>query len=174
MVYNMKLFNFTFTKKLYRKKTVTSIQKRINLLGINNEYNALEFMNLRVITTGVLFIVCLLFMNYGYILAPIISIMYYTLLPVVLIETKIKKRGRKLENETMYFFEILTLSLESGRNLQTALEITSSNIDSELSEEVKYALQEVKYGRNLDEGLENMNARIPSDTINNIILNIRK
>lgn len=85
---------------------------------------------------------------------------------------KLDKRSDKLNNEAMYFFEVLTLSLETGRNLKTALEITSSNIDSELSDEFKRMLEEVKYGKGLSEALDDLKLRIPSETINNIILNI--
>ena len=67
---------------------------------------------------------------------------------------------------------MLTLSLETGRNLKTALEITSNNIDNELSDEFKRMLEEVKYGKGLSEALDSLKLRIPSETINNIILNI--
>ena len=90
------------------------------------------------------------------------------------IDPLIKKRGKKLEKEAVYFFEILTLSLESGRNLYNSLEITVSNIDNELSNEFKYALNEVKYGKSLDTALENLRTRIPSDMIDNVILNIKE
>ena len=68
--------------------------------------------------------------------------------------------------------EILTLSLESGRNLENSLEITCYNIDNELSSEFRRSLMEIKFGRSLMEALDDLKKRIPSDTINNIILNI--
>ena len=46
------------------------------------------------------------------------------------------------------------------------------NVNSELSNEFKKALFEVKFGKSLIEALEDMKKRIPSETINNIILNI--
>ena len=66
----------------------------------------------------------------------------------------------------------MTLSLESGRNLEKSLEITVSNFSSELSDEFKRALVEAKYGKSLVEALKDMKKRIPSETINNIILSI--
>jgi len=82
------------------------------------------------------------------------------------------KRIKKLDMEALTFFEILTLTLESGRNLENSLEITCYNIDSELSNEFKKSLIETKFGRSLMESLEDLKKRIPSETINNIILNI--
>lgn len=158
--------------KIYSNEAIEKIQKKINLLGYKNSYDAIIFMNIRTMTSILIFFVVLYFIEFGYILAPIITFLYYILLPKIIIEDKVNKRCEKLDKEAMYFFEVLTLSLETGRNLKTALEITANNVDSDLSDEFKRALDEVKYGKNLDEALEDLKLRIPSDTINNIILNI--
>ena len=88
------------------------------------------------------------------------------------LDTFIQKRIKKLDREALTFFEILTLTLESGRDLEKALEITVLNVNSELSEEFKKTLFEVKFGKSLLEALNDTKKRIPSETINNIILNI--
>ena len=84
----------------------------------------------------------------------------------------IKKREKKLEEEAIFFFEVLSLTLESGRNLTLSLQITSRNIDSELSEEFQKSLQEMSLGKSFQEAITDMKERIPSDTINNALLNI--
>ena len=66
----------------------------------------------------------------------------------------------------------MTLTLESGKNLQNSLELTCKNIDSELSNEFLKSLNEVKVGKTLIEALGDMQKRIPSENINNIIMNI--
>lgn len=161
-----------FTGKIYREKTVKKFQTKINLFGYKNSYNAINFLNLRTFLCIITFFVIISTSNYGYFLAPLLTISLYLILPYILIDYKLKKREKRLEQEAMYFFEILTLSLESGKNLTNALEITTENIDSLLSDEFKYCLEEVKFGKSLDEALMNLKERIPSDTINNIILNI--
>jgi len=163
---------FTFTNKLYSKETIDKYQKKINLLGYKDSYDALIFLNIRFFSTIILFFVLLYITELGYIIAPLAVIIYYNLLPELLIDSKINQRIEKLDGEGLYFFEVLTLSLETGRNLKTALEITANSIDSELSHEFRQALREVKYGKSLNEALENLKLRIPSETINNIILNI--
>ena len=158
--------------KIHSKATIDKDQKRVNLLGYKNSYDVTNFLDVRLISSILLFFVLLYTMRFGYIIAPIATFLYFTFLPKVVIDMKVEKRANKLDKEAMYFFEILTLSLETGRNLKTALELTANNIDSELSDEFKKALKEVKYGKSLDEALEDLKLRIPSDTINNIILNI--
>lgn len=160
-------------KKIYREKDINDIQTKINLLGINRKFkfDAVSFLNLRVITT-ILLTLILFLSSINYFIIPFIIILYYNLFYYVLITNEINKRIKKLDKEALSFFEILTLSLESGRNLENSLEITCYNIDNELSSEFKRSLMEIKFGRSLMEALDDLKKRIPSDTINNIILNI--
>ena len=158
--------------KLYPKETIDKYQKKINLLGYKDAYDAVIFLNVRVLTTILIFFVLLYVSSWGYIIAPVVSFIYFYTLPKLLIDKKVEERANRLDGDAMYFFEILTLSLETGRNLKTALEITSNSVESELSYEFRQTLREVRYGKSLNEALENLKLRIPSDTINNIILNI--
>ena len=159
---------------IYRDKTIAKISKKIKLLGINAKISPYTFMNIRILSSIFLFFVILYLVDFGYILAPIIVYFYYTLLPNLYFDSKIKKRSRKLDYDAMYFFEILALSLESGKNLISALDMASSSIDSDLALEIREVIREVKLGKSLDEALDDLKTRIPRDTVNNIILNIRE
>jgi len=158
----------------YRENTLKEIEKKIKLLGSNTKYTAISFMNFRIFSSIILFLFILFTVNVGYLLAPIIAYLYYLLLPNLYFDSKIKLRSRKLDKEGLYFFEILALSIESGNNLINAIEVTSNSIDSDLALEFREAIREVKYGKSLEEALDNLKHRVPSDTINNIILNIKE
>ena len=160
-------------KKIYREKDIKNIQSKINMLGCNRKFNydAVSFLNLRIITT-ILLTIILFLSSVNYIIIPFIIIIYYNLFYYLLITNELNKRVRKLDKEALSFFEILTLSLQSGRNLENSLEITCYNIDNELSNEFKRSLMEIRFGKSLMEALDDLKKRIPSDTINNIILNI--
>lgn len=159
-------------KKIYRKKTIEEISKKISLLGVSTKLTTFTFLNIRTIGVIIIFISTLILNDFGYLLAPIFSILYYIGITHILIDEKIKIRRKKLESEALTFFEILTLSLETGRNLMDALEITLSSTKGELANEFLEVLKSVKYGKSLTEGLEDMHDSIPSDTINNIILSL--
>ena len=160
----------SFIRKIYSDNLINKLETKIKMSGKN--MNAMNFQNLRVVTTIIMFFLALYCTNLGYVFGPLAAIIWYFLYDYLFLEISIKKRGEKLNREALDFFEILTLTLESGRNLENSLEIAVSNVDSELSNEFKKALVEVKLGRSLMEALENMKERIPSETINNIILNI--
>lgn len=159
-------------KGIYSKKMISKIQNKINLLGTESKYDAVTFLNLRLFSSVVLFIFVLSTFDYGYILSVVFVILYYYLFEKILLDEKIKKRIKKLNNEAIYFFEVLTLSLQTGRNLTEAVSITVNSVDSTLSVEFKEALREVKFGKSLTESLTDMQKNIPSDSINNIILTL--
>lgn len=164
--------NNSLSSKLYREKTLKNIQTKIVMLGNNAKFDATTFMNLRVITSLLIFMILIYSGNLSYIYAPFIVAAYYALFEYFLLDRPLKQREKKLDHEALNFFEILTLTLESGRDLESAIEITCFNTKSELSDEFKKTLFEMKFGKSLMEALEDMKNRIPSETINNIILNI--
>lgn len=160
----------SFSHRIFSKKEIEKIQKKINMLGESVNFDVFFFLNIRLFSSIVLFLVVLYISEWGYILSPLITFIYYNGLYYVMIELNLKKRCDKLDIEAMHFFEIMTLALESGNNLGKALEISCNNVDNELSREFKKSLDEVSYGKSLNEALESLKLRIPSDTINNIIL----
>lgn len=166
--------NTSIIRKIYRDKDIKNIQDKIDLLGSNPKikFDAVTFLTARIITSILLALFLIVFFNVNYFILPFIIIIYYNLFYYVLITNPIIRRARKLDLEALTFFEILVLSLESGRNLESALEITCYNIDSELSKEFKKCLVETRFGRSLMESLDDLKKRIPSETINNIILNM--
>lgn len=166
--------NNSIIKKIYREKDIKKIQKKINMLGNNRKFkfDAVTFLNIRMITTIILGLMLIIFSNVKYFLIPFIIIIYYNAFYYLFITNEINKRIKKLDNDALTFFEILVLTLESGRNLENALEITCANVDNELSSEFKRSLMEMRFGKSLIEVLGDLKRRIPSETINNVILNI--
>lgn len=167
---------------IYRKKDIEKTEEKLQMLGLSFKEpkkvsflykNAITYLHTRLFTAIFVF----LFILYkggdmSYILAPILAILSFYVFSLLTIELPIRKRILKLDHEALHFFEILTLTLESERNLEHALEVAVFNVDSEIAKEFKKTLFEVKFGKSLIEALEDMKKRIPSETINNIILNI--
>jgi len=159
-------------KRIYREKTINRIDSKIKLLGVYCKYNAIDLLNYRLLMSIAIFFITIVISTYGYILAPLLTIAFYILGEYFVLDIPIKKRAKKLEEEALYFFEVLALTIEGGRNLKSALDTTANAIDNELSAEFKKTLSEVYLGKSLTEALDDMKKRIPSETINNTILNI--
>ena len=131
-------------------------------------------MNFRLITSMIVFVVLFIFADFGALIAPVATVLWYILVGYFMIDKPLKKRERKLDNEAYYYFEVLTLALESGRNLENAIKMACKYIDSEISSEFKETIKQVNFGKSLTESLSVMSTRIPSLTINNIILNMEQ
>lgn len=162
----------SLVRRIYSVRTIDKIEKKIKLLGINCRYDATDLLNLRLLCGIAIFTLLIVFNKNGYILAPVTLVLFHVLSEYFVLDLPIKKRSKKLEEEAIFFFEVLSLTMESGRNLVNALTLTSKNIDSELSSEFKKSLSEMKVGKSFPESLMGMKERIPSDTINNAVLNI--
>lgn len=161
-----------FIEKIYSKKELNEIESKLKCLGSDTKYTVTSFCLSRLIISALAFILIVLLTDAGYIYAPFVAIICYYLFYYLNITKKTKIRNKRLEHQALYFFEILTLTLESGRNLENALKVTCANVDSEISSEFKDALDEMKYGKSLIEALSDLKKRTSSDIIGNIILNI--
>ncbi len=164
--------DFNIAERIYTKKYIDKIKSKFLLLGVYNKINANSFIIVRLILCIAVFTSLLLFSSLSYIYSPVITLILYWSIEYIILDIRIRKRAAKLDYEALFFFEVLTLSLETGKNLKGALDLTSNTIDSELSTEFKNALKEMKFGKTLTEVLNDLKKRIPSDAINNVILNI--
>lgn len=160
------------SKKLYSKKQVKEIDEKIKLLGVSSKLDCYMFLNLRFFGMLVILLLILYFNKFGYLLGPVATILYYKGITYYMLDYRIKERQTNLEREALNFFEILTLSLETGRNLHEALDVTLSSCEGELVNEFREVMREIKYGKSLTEALNDIQDNIPSDTINNIILSL--
>jgi len=161
-----------FIKKIYSRNYINKIISRVKLLGTDDNTDPYNLLLTRLITMLMVFCICLYSFDYGYIIAPCVTLIYYYVYNDICLNNKIKKRNVELEKEAMHFFEVLTLSLETGRNLAEAIEVTTDSVSGKLSDEFKESLREVSFGKSLSESLNDLQERIPSDTINNVILSL--
>lgn len=161
----------SFINKIYLNSTIKRLEAKEKKLG-SKALKVETFLNIRLALVISIFIIILFTCKYGAILAPVIALIFYIIFEYFVYDYNIKKRGKKLEKEAIFFFEVLVLTLEGGRSLKHALDLTTQNIDSEISLEFKTMLHEVKLGKSINEALEALKKRIPSEAINNAILNM--
>lgn len=164
----------SFINRIYREKDIKKIDAKINQFGVSKKFTTEYFMNFRLFTSMIVFVVLFIFADFGALIAPVATVLWYILVGYFMIDKPLKKRERKLDNEAYYYFEVLTLALESGRNLENAIKMACKYIDSEISSEFKETIKQVNFGKSLTESLPVMSMRIPSLTINNIILNMEQ
>ena len=163
--------NDIFIKRIMSRKEINRVDKKIIMLGPNTKLETYHYLNLKFITLFFTFIL-LLFGKLGFFIAPIVVFALYFIYDYVFLTIPIKKRANILEHDAIFFFEVLALTLQSENNLKLCLETASNAIDSEMSSEIKETLKEMQLGKSLTEALEDLRLRIPSKTVNNVILNL--
>ncbi len=159
-------------KKLYLPGTIKKLKRKETFLGLDVNYDIYNFLNKRLIACIIIFLLGLIFFPYNYILAPAITIIYYYLVEYICFDIPIKKRKQKIEEESLYFFETVLLVLENGSSLKEALDKACLNNNGDLAQEFQKSLNEVNLGKDLNKSLKDLQKRIPSYIIQNIILNI--
>lgn len=164
----------SFINRIYRQKDINKIESKINQFGVSKKFGAEYFMNFRLFSSLLIFVIVFLFFDGGALLAPILTFLWYYLVGYSMLDKPLKDREKRLDKEAYYYFEVLTLGLESGRNLENAIKMACKYIDSEISSEFKETLKQVSFGKSLAESLSLMSYRIPSLAINNIILNMEQ
>ena len=159
-------------RNLFSSKTINRVKKKCDLMGIEKRDNYEDILITKLFGTLFIFIILLFVSEKGYFTAPLFAFFFYYFVEYIYLDGKIKRRASKLDYEALFFFQVLTLSLESGKDLKGAIELTVLNIDSIVSKEFKKTIEEVDFGKSITEALVDMKKRIPSETIRSVIVNI--
>ncbi len=164
--------NYLLSRKIYRYQTIVKYENKMKFLGYQDQKKVFQFLNTRLLVSVFLFFYFLIFSSYHIVAAITISTLFFLFFTYCMIDYPMKKRIQSLEKDAIYFLEVLILSLDSGKSLIQGLELTIEVVDNSLSKEFKNAFREMNYGKSFHEALINLRKKIPSDILQNVILNI--
>ncbi|MBQ8659670.1 MAG: type II secretion system F family protein [Bacilli bacterium] len=150
---------------------INNLKKKLDYLDL--KISPTTYYLFKIVTTFMIF-GFLMFVQFGYVIAPVCSIVYFCLFDVILLDMNINSRIMELEDDAISYFRVFLLSLKGGRNIRKAIEVTNSVVDNEMTKEFEKMLHNVKLGRTLDESLDIMIDKIPSITIGNILVSIKE
>lgn len=148
------------------------LRRKIKLLGIN--YDANVFNSLRLVFSLILFFYLIFSIKYGYIIAPLIAIIFYLLSEYVVIDIPLRNKIINMEKEGIEYVSSLLLNLKNSKSIRVSIKNSSRVINSDLSKEFSQVINDTKIGLTLEESLNNLSERIPSIFLQNIILNLKE
>ena len=148
------------------------LRRKIKLLGIN--YDANIFNSLRLVFSLILFFYLIFSIKYGYIIAPLIAIIFYLLSEYVVIDIPLRNKIINMEKEGIEYVSSLLLNLKNSKSIRVSIKNSSRVINSDLSKEFSQVINDTKVGLTLEESLNNLSERIPSIFLQNIILNLKE
>ncbi len=163
--------NDNIASRFYEKSRIDKLKIKIKMCGIN--YDPYILLGTKVVISIFIFLV-LLILRFGVVIPALVAILFYFVVGYLFIDLRIYLRMRRLEKDAMDYIPLLLLSMENGRNIRSAIEVSTDTISNELSRDFKRVLEDVKVGHSLDEALRELGERIPSNYINNIILSLEE
>ncbi|MCY6371183.1 type II secretion system F family protein [Clostridium ganghwense] len=157
---SLKKLNELIRKKLSNidQDKIDQMLKSAGVLLTPEEYVMLKWF-LSAITGGILYFLS----SNVYLLIPG-SIIGYTL-PKIWINRKIKIRILKFNEGLPDMIATLISSLKSGYSFAQALKTVAEECDSPIKEEATLLLKEMNYGITMEEALNNLGKRMPSDDL---------
>ena len=155
---------------MLNSRSYKRIDKKMKYAGMI--VNPMIFILMRLASSLILLVFLLFFSSYGYIVGPIVTIIYYYFIEYVILDIQIGKRKQQLEEESLEYFPILLLCLNGSNNIKKAITLTNEQVNNSLSKEFERVIRNVKIGKSLDEALTLMIDRVPSSFIINIIVNL--
>ena len=158
-------------KRLYRTKTITKYKEK-DIYLCNSEDVSTKFLFYRIFSNILVFVISFILLNRHISIALLTTILFNYILVYFKYDSKIKEKEKLLERDSNLFFEVLLITLKSGKNLNQALELTVNNVDNTLSDYFRVVINETKYGKTLHEALIDFKDKISSDEIKNIITDL--
>ena len=148
------------------------LEKKIKLLGI--DYDVRIFNVLRTIFAIIILLYLVFSIKIGYIIAPIIALLFFVLCEYIIIDVPLKKKNIDVEKEGIKYVSALLLNLKNGKSVKTSIKNSSKVIKGEISNRFAKVLSDVKIGLTLEESLTDLSERIPSIYLQNVILNLKE
>lgn len=162
-----------FYKSIYSENALRNLQTKFLYLSYDKKIDINRFLTTRLFISILAFSYAILFLKTGFFLAPILFLVAYFLYEYLYLDLKIKKRAKDLETDSIFFFEVLGLTLQGENNLKLCMQITCDAVSNNvMSDEFKKCLNDVKLGKSFSESLNDLMKRIPSKSVSNVLLNI--
>ena len=161
-----------FGQKLYRVKTRNRISKKIKYLGQKKPISIYEFLNIRLILSILIFMVSLFIPKFGFIVGIIFTSIFYNGYELILLDYPISKRKEKLEDEAIFYLEVLDATINTNRDFLTSLNLTSESINNDISLIIKNALLKLKEDGDVNKIGDELKKVIPSPIIVNVFLHL--
>ena len=93
--------------KIYTKEHIERINRKNKLFGLSKNYNVVELLLINLISTLFIFLILIL-LKTNFIVSLIISYLYFILIEYLFFDYRLAKRARKLEKESLFYFQILS------------------------------------------------------------------
>jgi tight adherence protein B len=152
----------------YGKTYMNRASKALSEMYIFQDARKLFLLNMGI--TGFFFLVGLI-VSQSFFVAPLFGVFgFFT--PRFFISYMRKKRYQQFEAQLVDGLLVLSNALRSGMNLVQAIETLEQEMEAPISQEFGLVLRENRLGVNIEEALENLAKRVPSEDLSLLVTSI--
>jgi tight adherence protein C len=157
---------------LFSEEALNKLENQLIKAGRPSNLNASKYILLQFIFAVASYVIITFTATLGYVFGAFFAFALYNIIHYFIVIRSTKHRKERIENETLYFFEVLSLSLESGVGFEQGLNVTCERVPGELSDEFRQMLFEKSVGKSLTDSMNSMRERLPSEVIDNILISL--
>lgn len=159
------------------KKTVSDQKTENKLFLLSNPLTLKEFKTIKQIIVSCFSFYCFFYFLFGSITwkNSFLSFLFFTILfilPDLFLQLQKERKEKILESEVPYFIDLLSLTLETGLNIEKALYFITQEKNQSLSKIIRKKLTNLNYGISLEKILEDLKKIIPGEEFKNFISSI--
>lgn len=153
-----------FISSFYPNDKYDLVKEKIKLARLTS--SPISFVIQKMVIFFLLFV--LVFILYNWFVALLVLFFFAYFYNYFFLDIYIKKRSYQLDEEAIYFAELLVLGLETGNSLEKSITMACSSIKSDLSDQFNQALDQINFGKSLKEAIETI--EVPSENVQNLLL----
>jgi tight adherence protein C len=153
--------------------TITACEVKLTQAGLDQEFTGEEFVCLRVIYAIFFFVLGLFFVTLPgtlFAMLGLFTMVFAVIFPQLWLISQIKSRHRSIQRALPNVLDLLTLSVEAGRDFLTALkDVLRHREEDALGFELERVFREVQLGKQRREALKAMGKRVGQPDLMSVV-----
>ena len=163
-----------WSARFLKKKRQEDLKKRFLMMGAPQlrPVDFITYQQLSCVFFLAFGLMVLNFLRYPLWLSPI-SGAFGALLPYVWLNDRVKKRHKAIGRELPYSLDLLTLAVEAGLDVASAVQtVVQRSRKGALHEELSIMLNEIRMGKTREESLRNLATRVGFGPLSQFVANL--
>ncbi len=161
------------------KKTTDKSKIKHKLALTGNKINYRTFIGIKQVILSFFFIYFWLYIWFGDVTWENSGTIFFLMilsfyLPDLWLQAKKERYMNTLDDEVPYFMDLLSLTLQTGMNIDQALKHTAEHKKGIVAKTIQKKLAELKFGRNIDDILHDIKKILPNEEFHQFINSIAR
>ena len=161
---------YRFLRAPWLRNTLDQAQETLLAAGYDQTLSAEKYLAVRILSLGTGIVLSMLLFSIGQAPGGLLALLLFCVYPAVWLKKIVRKRHLSILKALPNLLDLLTLSVEAGRDFLTALrEINARRQRDALSEELDRTLHEIQLGKPRQTALREMSRRVHQADLTSVV-----